>query len=84
MGGIKEKVEIDFTILSAFKKTFFWIFPILGIKRVFFIFLFFSKFESCFGIRTGTFGGVKEKEKIDLITPSALKKMFFEFFQFWV
>ena len=28
--------------------------------------------------------GVKEKEKIDLTTPSAFKKTFFGFFQLWV
>ena len=30
--------------------------------------IFCVKFENCFGIRRGTFGGVEEKEKIDLIT----------------
>ena len=33
-------------------------------------FWIFSKSENFFGIRTGTFGGVEEKEKIDLTTPS--------------
>ena len=40
------------------------------------------KFKNCFGITIGIFGGVKEKEKINLTTPYGFKKCFFEFFHF--
>ena len=52
-----------------------------GCKRgLFGFFLVFSKSENCYGIKTGTFGGVKEKEKIDF-TYSAFKMTFFVLFQ---
>ena len=63
---------------------FFWVFPIFGEKGVFFGFLLdFFNFENCFWITMGIFGGVKEKEKINLTTPYGFKKCFLSFSIFW-
>ena len=66
-------------------KNVFLIFPIFGEKGVFLDFYWtFMKFKNCFGITIGIFGGVKEKEKINLTTPYGFKKMFFEFLHFFM
>ena len=51
------------------QKDIVFMFPIFGLKGVFLMFFgFFSKSKNCSGIRTGTFGGVREKKKIDWTT----------------
>ena len=39
----------------------------------------FSKFKNWFGITMGLFGGVKEKEKINLTTPYGFENIFLVF-----
>ena len=77
LGGVKEREKITSPTPCGFKN-FFEFFKFLVKKGSFLDFYWtFMKFENCFGIIYGIFGGVKEKEKINLTTPYGFKMFFF-------